>query len=78
MDIFNSLFFGNIVSEPVAVSLFIILWLTLKDLKTSFGNCGLRGGGGGGGGGGEGVNGRLFTYSLALFFSFFKSSKSLF
>ena len=36
------------------------------------------------GGGGEvwrverGLNGRLFTYSLALFFSFFKSSKSLF
>ena len=76
MDIFNSLFFGKIVSEPVTISLFIILWLTLKDPKTSFGNCGLRGGGGGGGG--EGVNGRLFTYSLALFFSFFKSSRSLF
>ena len=27
--------------------LFIILWLTLKDPKASFGTCGLRGGGGG-------------------------------
>ena len=31
-----------------------------------------------GGGVDRGVNGPLFTYSLALFFSFFKSLKSLF
>ena len=70
-DIFNSLFFAKIVSEPVTVYLFIILWLTSKDPKTSFGTSGLRGWGRGGGVE-RGVNGRLFTYSLALFSNFFK------